>query len=153
MISLANQLKAPFAAQQKHLKEFVLQTYAPAAKRIKDVHSALDDKIDPALTEGICTFDDACKEMEAEAITEEGDFKAAYKEFKVGKHATNTKTALEPLLQNNVKNLFTQLEQAYAHRARLWTEFEADIDHIGILHFPCFILLSRTTLLILMHTT
>jgi hypothetical protein len=94
MISLANKLKVPFASQNKLLKEFVLQTYAPAAKRIKDVHATLEEKVDPALTEGICTVDDAFKEMEAEAITEEEDFKTAYMKFKVSQNATNMEVAL-----------------------------------------------------------
>jgi hypothetical protein len=95
MISLANKLKAPFATQNKHLKEFVLQTYAPAAKRIKDVHATFEEKVDPALTESICAVDDAFKEMEAELITEEEDFKTAYMTFKVSKNA-NTEVTLIP---------------------------------------------------------
>jgi hypothetical protein len=33
--------------------------------------------------------------------------------------------------QGNVRDLFAQLEQAYIHRAKLWTDFQETIDKIG----------------------
>jgi hypothetical protein len=75
LIALADSLEIPFAAQSHFLKEFVLRTLVPAAKKIKDVYTDLDTKVDPTLAEGILVFNDACKKMEKDVMEEEDAFK------------------------------------------------------------------------------
>lgn len=48
LISLANDLEAPMQAKGKLLKQDLARTIAPVAKKVKEVHAALEQKVDVA---------------------------------------------------------------------------------------------------------
>ncbi|KIM79673.1 hypothetical protein PILCRDRAFT_552237 [Piloderma croceum F 1598] len=109
--ALVNNLKTPITAHGLTLKQHLVQTLVPTAKQVKSTHAALETKVDVPFESGLLEFNDASRTMENLAIKEEDDLKIAYAKS-----------------QNNIKNLFTQLEQAYIRRDQIFTEFHETLD-------------------------
>ncbi|TFK54723.1 hypothetical protein OE88DRAFT_1623224, partial [Heliocybe sulcata] len=110
LIALAEQLKAPMSAQGNLLKQDLVQTLVPATKRVKEAHRVMEEKIDVEYGKGLLTFNDASKKVEAMCIQDEEELQEIY----VKHQACRTR----------VKDLFTQLKAAYAHRDKIFLDFE-----------------------------
>ncbi|KAJ7510128.1 hypothetical protein B0H11DRAFT_1957802 [Mycena galericulata] len=100
-------LHSPFVRAGAALVHDMAHTLQPAVQRVSSAHRALARRVDPAFANGLLAFDDACKGFEALVIDEQDALRTAFE-------ATETR----------IKALFARLEDAYAHRARLW----ADLD-------------------------
>ncbi|PCH37760.1 hypothetical protein WOLCODRAFT_135836 [Wolfiporia cocos MD-104 SS10] len=109
--ALADKLKAPMSAQGAALKKYMAEIIVPTLTRIKEVHAVLEDKVDLAFGTGILTFNEVCKRVEASALRDEDDIKAAY-----------------TLTQDNMQRILGQLQDAYARRDDLWKTLQNDVD-------------------------
>lgn len=133
--ALADQLQSPFARAGAALVHDMAHTLQPAVQRVSAAHRALGRRVDPAFATGLLAFDDTCKGFEALVINEQDALKDAFKATEV--RVLPSFLALLTLLfvifttsltthpQTRIKALFAHLEDAYAHRARLWTDLDA----------------------------
>lgn len=76
--ALVNNLKNPINAQGLLLKEYLVQTLVPTAKKVKSIHAALETQVDVPFEAGILEFNDASRKMENLAIKEEDELKTTY---------------------------------------------------------------------------
>ncbi|KAJ7744995.1 hypothetical protein DFH07DRAFT_834135 [Mycena maculata] len=105
--ALADALEAPFKRAGAALVHDMAHALQPAVQRVSAAHRALTRRVDPAFATGLLAFDDACKGLEALVIDEQDALKTAFE-------GTETR----------IKALFARLEDAYAHRTRLWDELD-----------------------------
>ncbi|TDL25039.1 hypothetical protein BD410DRAFT_766761 [Rickenella mellea] len=112
LVALAHSLEGPMQAHGASLKQYLAHTIAPAAKRVKDVHAVIEQRVDVAFGVGVLEFDDVCKRVETLALQDEDELKDMFVET-----------------QRNVTKLFTQLKAAYERRDRLWTHLQESVDH------------------------
>ncbi|KAJ7085814.1 hypothetical protein B0H15DRAFT_846483 [Mycena belliarum] len=110
LTAMADSLQVPFMRAGTALLEDMAHTLQPAVQRVTAVHRTLSRRVDPAFATGLLAFDDACKGFEALVIDEHQALQHAFT-------ATETR----------IKELFAQLEEAYRHRDRLWTDLDAVI--------------------------
>ncbi|KAJ7047082.1 hypothetical protein C8F04DRAFT_1248114 [Mycena alexandri] len=107
LTALVDSLQDPFTRAGTALLQDMAHTLQPAVQSVTVAHRALDRRVDHGFATGIIAFDDACKGFEALNIDEERTLQSAFT-------ATETR----------IKDLFARLEDAYAHRDRLWTDLE-----------------------------
>lgn len=81
--ALVNNLKTPINAQGVTLKQYLVQTLVPTAKKVKATHAAVESKVDVPFEAGLLAFNDASRKMENLAIREEDELKAAYAKTQV----------------------------------------------------------------------
>ncbi|KAJ6597163.1 hypothetical protein DFH09DRAFT_973103, partial [Mycena vulgaris] len=110
LAALADSLQAPFTRAGTALLQDMAHTLQPAVQRVTAAHRTLTRRVDPAFATGLLAFDDACKALEALVIDEQHALRHAFA-------ATETR----------IRTLFAQLEDAYLHRDRLWTDLDAVI--------------------------
>ncbi|KAJ7172244.1 hypothetical protein C8R46DRAFT_1085264 [Mycena filopes] len=108
LAALAESLQDPFTRAGTDLLQDIAHTLQPAVQRVMVTHHTLERHVDPAFIGGLLAFDDACKGLETLTIDEERTLQNAFT-------ATETR----------IKDLFARLEDAYAHRDRLWADLEA----------------------------
>lgn len=82
-MSLVDSLQTSFSAQGTKVLHGLAQNLVPAAKRVKEVHRALEQGIDPMYAQGLLTFDKACQSAEAAATQQEGQLLQSYTESQV----------------------------------------------------------------------
>ncbi|KZP21220.1 hypothetical protein FIBSPDRAFT_1044378 [Athelia psychrophila] len=109
--ALANNLQTPITARGVTLKEHLVHTIIPAAKKVKKTHLALDVNVDPLFEEGILLFNDASRNLENLALRDEDELRTAYKK-----------------VQTRIKNLFSQLEEACERRDKISSEFNIALE-------------------------
>lgn len=76
--ALINDLKRPITAHGLTLKQHLVQTLIPAAKKMKAIHATLESQVDIPFETGLLEFNDASKMMENLAIYDEDDLKTTY---------------------------------------------------------------------------
>ncbi|KAI0636441.1 hypothetical protein C8Q77DRAFT_1092755 [Trametes polyzona] len=111
MLELVQKLKAPMAAQNVALRQYLGDTVLPAYSHIKNVHGVLEDKVDLEFGAGLLTFDEVCKKVERIALKDEDDIRTA--------HAQS---------QRNVVKTLAELEGAYERRKQLWFALEKEVE-------------------------
>ncbi|KAF5373716.1 hypothetical protein D9758_000742 [Tetrapyrgos nigripes] len=111
LTSLADSIQGSFAMHHKELTEDAADTFVPAANRVKHVHQVLKDKIDFTYGTGVLEFDDACKNQEAATINEFDELRNAYRDTRL-----------------RIKDLFKELQEAYARRDQLWVDLDKALD-------------------------
>ncbi|KZT71414.1 hypothetical protein DAEQUDRAFT_810065, partial [Daedalea quercina L-15889] len=109
--ALANKLKAPMAAQGAAMREYLGETLLPVIARVREVHAALENKVDLQFAGGVLAFDEVCKRVESMAIRDEDQLKTAYTDC-----------------QHNMECILEQLEETYARRDELWIKLQQDMD-------------------------
>ncbi|KAF7440603.1 hypothetical protein PC9H_000949 [Pleurotus ostreatus] len=113
LMTLVDSLQTSFAAQGTKVLHGLAQNLVPAAKRVKEVHRALEQGIDLMYAQGLLTFDNACQSAEAAATQQEGQLLRSYSEA-----------------QTNLQSLFDELEGLYAQRKELWKTLEDNMERI-----------------------
>ncbi|KAF7793251.1 hypothetical protein EIP86_004361 [Pleurotus ostreatoroseus] len=103
LAALAEKLRAPMSARSQQLKQYMAETVVPVIQRVRQVHETLDE-------EGLLTFDEMCKRVEAMALRTEDETKTVYLES-----------------QKTMRLLMDELADAYRHRAQLWVDMEAKL--------------------------
>lgn len=83
LFALADNLKIPINAHGLALKQHLVQTLVPAAKKLKAIHATLETKVDVPFEAGLLAFNDASRAMENSAIREEDELKTAYAKSQV----------------------------------------------------------------------
>ncbi|KAI0929041.1 hypothetical protein AcW1_006095 [Taiwanofungus camphoratus] len=123
LMALVDKLKAPMSAQGAALKQYMVETIVPVITRVKEVHGALEDKVDLAFGTGLLTFDEVCKKVEAMAIRDEDELRTAYVDC-----------------QDKRQHLLVELEHAYNQRGDLWLKLQEDLDKCGTYPSSFFLL-------------
>ncbi|KAF9077106.1 hypothetical protein BDP27DRAFT_597305 [Rhodocollybia butyracea] len=111
LISLADSIQSAFAVHSKELLDDVADTLVPAANRVKHAYQILNDQIDESYALGLLEFDEASKKIESVALTSQNEVKKAYNAS-----------------QARIRDLFKQLDEAYARRDKLWVDFEKALN-------------------------
>ncbi|KAH8117181.1 hypothetical protein DFH11DRAFT_1724241 [Phellopilus nigrolimitatus] len=111
LANLAYQLEGPMQARGALLKQYLAHTIAPAARKVKEVHTVLEQKVDVTFGVGVLSFDDSCKKIEQLSLRDEEDLKNLYIDT-----------------QRVVRELFRQLRDAYQKRDQLWNNLHDVVD-------------------------
>ncbi|KAF4576662.1 hypothetical protein EYR40_000909 [Pleurotus pulmonarius] len=113
IMTLVDSLQTSFATQGTKVLHGLAQNLVPAAKRVKEVHRALEQGIDPMYAQGLLTFDNACQSAEATSTQQEGQLLRSYTEA-----------------QTNLQRLFDELDVLYVQRKELWKTLEDNMERI-----------------------
>ncbi|THH10850.1 hypothetical protein EW145_g1042 [Phellinidium pouzarii] len=111
LVNLAYELEGPMQARGDLLKQYLAHTMAPAARKVKNTHKVLEEKVDVAFGVGVLSFDDSCKKIEQLSLQDEEGLSRIYMDT-----------------QRNVRELFRQLKDAYKKRDQLWDSLQDSVD-------------------------
>jgi len=111
LAGLAQELDAPMHARGIALRQYLAHSIAPAARKVKELHNVMEQKVDITFGVGVISFDDACKRMEQMSLRDEESLKRMYMDT-----------------QRNVREHFKQLKEAYERREQLWTDLHDAVE-------------------------
>jgi hypothetical protein len=127
------------SALSKETKVNIVKTLVPAVRRLQEAHKVLDLEIDPAFGDGLLGFDDSCQAFERAIRKERTEFVPMYEDISVNFFpsvmALYCVLRFPHSIQRKRADTIKRLTDAYARLAKLCTDFEAEIDDIGIFIF------------------
>lgn len=101
LVELAHQLEGPMQTRGDLLKRYLAHTIAPVARKVKNIHNVLEEKVDVTFgcvffyssifleclsflySVAVLSFDDSCKKIEQPALRDEEELKRMYVDSQV----------------------------------------------------------------------
>lgn len=128
-----NGLQPSFDAHGRKLKKEIAEAFVPTVNHIKMLHHVLNQRIDGGYKQGVLTFNQACKDLEAATIKEQDDIKDSGLSSQVSQlpsgHFPDGFKLCD--LKRVIEEHLNKLRSAYERREELWIEYEKAIDAIG----------------------
>ncbi|KAF8643769.1 hypothetical protein AX16_008788 [Volvariella volvacea WC 439] len=114
LTALTLDLQRSFDIHGTDLKKEIAEAFVPIVNGIKEVYRRLENEVDYKYESALIAFDKTSKQAEVMALHERDEISGAYRQG-----------------QNKLKSLMVELEETYANRDQLWSEYETNLTGIA----------------------